>query len=58
MNHNPKSMRLANLSTGAYKILLYAYPTSFRLGYGEAMAQVFRDCCLRAARQGTRPVRS
>jgi hypothetical protein len=40
------------LSVRVYQALLVAYPTTFRQEYGSHMAQVFRDCCLRAFRQG------
>src|ERR1051325_2638813 len=34
-----------------YSILLYAYPRDFRLQYGSAMKQVFRDRCRDMARK-------
>jgi len=40
------------LSVRVYQALLLAYPTTFRQEYGSHMAHVFRDCCLRAFRQG------
>lgn len=52
MKHLSKSLRIVDLSARAYQVLLYAYPRPFRVEYGAAMAQVFRDCCLRAERQG------
>ena len=33
-----------------YSVLLYAYPREFRLQYGAAMQQVFRDRCRDLAR--------
>jgi hypothetical protein len=39
-------------SVKVYQTLLRAYPTKFQQEYGSEMAQVFRDCCLRAIRQG------
>lgn len=42
------------LSVRAYQLLLKAYPAKFRQEYGSHMAQVFRDCCLRAVRQSGR----
>src|ERR1019366_7823407 len=33
-----------------YSVLLYAYPRDFRLQYGAAMQQVFRDRCRDLAR--------
>jgi hypothetical protein len=41
-------------SVRVYKMLLAAYPTRFQQEYGPHMVQVFRDCCLRAVRQGGR----
>jgi uncharacterized membrane protein len=40
------------VSVRVYQVLLSAYPTKFRQEYGSHMVQVFRDCCLRAVRQG------
>ena len=40
-----------SISERVYRLLLVAYPRRFRREYGEAMAQVFRDCC-RAAEHG------
>jgi hypothetical protein len=39
--------KLVSVSVWVYRGLLFAYPRSFRREYGEAMAQVFRDLCLR-----------
>jgi hypothetical protein len=39
-------------SVGFYQWLLVAYPARFRQEYGSQMVEVFRDCCLRAFRQG------
>jgi hypothetical protein len=39
-------------STTIYRLLLFAYPVRFQHEYGPQMVQVFRDCCLRAVRQG------
>ena len=40
------------LSVRVYQALMLAYPTTFQQEYGSHMAHVFRDCCLRAFRQG------
>lgn len=40
------------LSVKVYQMLLFAYPNKFQQAYGLHMSQVFRDCCLRAFRQG------
>lgn len=40
------------LSVRAYTALLRAYPAAFRADYAEPMAQLFRDSCRRADRQG------
>ncbi|HMN59677.1 MAG TPA: hypothetical protein PJ988_04905 [Anaerolinea sp.] len=37
--------RVVRLSVGVYRWMLSAYPSAFRRQYGEAMAQVFGDCC-------------
>lgn len=39
-------------SVRVYGALLAAYPSRFRQEYGSHMLMVFRDCCLRAIRQG------
>lgn len=39
------------LSNWVYTLLLFLYPIPFRREYGPQMAQVFRDCCLKAYRQ-------
>jgi hypothetical protein len=36
------------LSSLIYRLLLNAYPNDFQREFGSNMAQVFRDCCLRA----------
>jgi len=41
-----------DLSVRVYSWLLAAYPRSFRAEYGNHMAQVFRDVCLRDFRRG------
>ena len=41
-----------DLSVRVYSWLLAAYPRSFRAEYGNHMAQVFRDVCLRDSRRG------
>jgi hypothetical protein len=38
-------------SVRLYQVLLLAYPTQFQQEYGLQMVEVFRDCCLRTARQ-------
>jgi hypothetical protein len=40
------------LSTRLYQALLAVYPAEFRRAYGGPMLQMFRDCSLRALRQG------
>jgi hypothetical protein len=44
-----------SLSVSLYALLLAAYPTRFRREYGPHMAQVFRDCSLKAYRTGGLP---
>lgn len=39
-----------SFSLSLYETLLKTYPSGFRHEYGPHMAQVFRDCCLRAYR--------
>ena len=39
-------------SVRVYQVLLLAYPATFQQEYGPHMAQLFRDCCLRAFRRG------
>jgi hypothetical protein len=43
---------IVGFSVRVYQALLVAYPTRFRQEYGAHMLMVFRDCCLRAFRQG------
>jgi hypothetical protein len=50
-----KDPGLVALSAAAFRLLLLAYPPRFRREYGPHMAQVFRDCCLRALRQAGPP---
>lgn len=50
-----KDPALVALSGLAYQLLLVAYPARFRGEYGPHMVQAFRDCCLRALRQGGPP---
>lgn len=52
MISKPVENPIVAVSVRVYQALLVAYPTSFQQEYGSHMAQVFRDCCLRAARQG------
>jgi len=52
MNGHPADMRSVAFSVGVYRLLLSAYPASFRQEYGPHMLQVFRDYCLRTARRG------
>jgi hypothetical protein len=47
---NPKPPGLF-LSLHLYRLLLLAYPSRFRQGYGSQMLQLFQDCCLRALGQ-------
>ena len=51
MNKVPLILRLAYR---LYGLLLLVFPKAFRLEYGEAMLQVFRDCCVRTYSE-TRP---
>ena len=44
-------LHVVSFSVRVYQALLSAYPTKFQEEYGSQMVQVFRDCCLRAARQ-------
>ena len=41
----PDTQRVLVASDRIYRLLLRAYPASFRRRYGGDMAQVFRDCC-------------
>jgi hypothetical protein len=43
---------MVHLSDRVYRMLLNAYPPRFRAEYGPHMAQVFRDTCRDASRQG------
>jgi hypothetical protein len=52
MNTRRAEPPIVALSVRIYQALLLAYPTSFRQEYGSHMAEVFRDCCLRAFRRG------
>jgi len=52
MNTTLKSTRLLTLSERVYRALLILYPSKFRRDYGQHMAQVFRDVCRDAYRQG------
>src|SRR5664279_1355224 len=45
----PQSAMLGNFCR-IYSVLLYAYPRDFRVQYGAAMQQVFRDRCREMAR--------
>jgi hypothetical protein len=42
MSRSPRPTVLA-ISASAYRLLLRAYPTTFRLEFGDAMTQLFRD---------------
>jgi signal peptidase I len=44
--------RLVHVFCRIYAAMLYAYPREFRLQYGPAMEQVFRDRCREVARVG------
>ncbi len=44
--------RMLSLSDQVYTRLLAAYPPAFRQEYGQPMAQLFRDCCRDACREG------
>jgi hypothetical protein len=52
MNTRRAEPPIIAFSVRAYQALLLAYPTTFRQEYGSHMAEVFRDCCLRAFRKG------
>ena len=47
-----ESAATVDLSVRVYTWLLAAYPGSFRAEYGNHMAQVFRDVCMRDFRRG------
>jgi hypothetical protein len=47
-----KAPRSVSLSVRVYRGLLRTYPREFRLEYGEAMIQVFRDLCLQSGKTG------
>ena len=47
-----KDVPMIVFSVKFYEWLLVAYPARFRKEYGSQMVEVFRDCCLRAFRQG------
>lgn len=44
--------RVSDLSAGAYRALLVAYPEEFRREYGPKMEQAFRDLCREETRRG------
>jgi len=48
MNIVKSDPRVVYFSTLMYRFLLITYPKDFRQEYSCSMAQVFRDCCLRA----------
>jgi hypothetical protein len=52
MTDSPSDARSVTLSTRFYQALLRTYPAAFRAEYAEPMAQLFRDNCQRANRQG------
>ena len=52
MNTRRAEPPIVALSVRVYQALLLAYPTAFQREYGPHMAQLFRDCCLRAFRRG------
>jgi hypothetical protein len=52
MNTRRAEPPIIAFSVRIYQALLLAYPTRFRQEYGSHMAEVFRDCCLRAFRRG------
>jgi len=51
MMHLRMSQRLIGASDWLYRLLLHAYPATFRECYGGEMAQVFRECCREAYRR-------
>ncbi|MCI0560609.1 MAG: hypothetical protein MN733_19145 [Nitrososphaera sp.] len=51
MISKPVENPIVAVSVRVYQALLVAYPTKFQQEYGSHMAQVFRDCCLRAFKQ-------
>ena len=48
MNTLKRDPRVVFFSTLMYRLLLITYPKDFQREYASCMAQVFRDCCLRA----------
>jgi ATP-dependent Clp protease ATP-binding subunit ClpA len=42
--NKPETPRAQGLAVRLYRLLLLAYPASFRREYGEPMVQLFRDC--------------
>lgn len=56
-SHTPKTVltfwtaQVVEWSTSLYRLLLAAYPATFRAEYGEAMAQLFRDAARAEYRQ-------
>jgi hypothetical protein len=52
MISKPLNNSAITISVKVYQALLVAYPTKFQQEYGSEMVEVFRDCCLRALRQG------
>lgn len=53
--HDTNEPVSVSLSLTVYRLLLFAYPPEYRREYGPHMAQVFRDCCLRAFSSGGSP---
>jgi hypothetical protein len=48
MNTLKRDPRVVFVSILMYRLLLITYPKDFQREYASSMAQVFRDCCLRA----------
>jgi hypothetical protein len=48
MNTLKRDPQVVYISTLIYRLLLITYPKDFQREYASCMAQVFRDCCLRA----------
>lgn len=45
--------RIVSRAESLYRLLLFVYPTRFRLVYGQQMALTFRDCCCDVLQQGS-----
>lgn len=52
MRQAPSDPRLVSLSSAVYRAMITFYPEQFKRDFSSHMAQVFRDCCRRAYREG------